>query len=102
MTTPTPKSQWATDPTGGRPLVVASYTNEHSYTVEWLKASNGYVVRYGAQMTAFHCNESMAAAKEFGRCCHHAAECAGLLHENKEDTLELLRQMEMFAEGAQS
>ena len=79
------------------PQVIAIYTNEHAYTVEWLKASNGYVVRYGAQMTAFHRNESMAAAKEFGRCCHHAAECAGLLHDAAGRV-----QLELFTEGAQS
>jgi hypothetical protein len=48
-------------------------------------------------MTAFHRNESMAAAKEFGRCCHHAAECAGLLH-----TPDSAVQFELFSAGAQS
>lgn len=58
---------------------VAKQVINGQYPVIWTfyPDKNLHIVQYGAEVRCT--NDSIDAAKEFGYCLHHAAECAGLL-----------------------
>ena len=47
--------------------------------VTWKRHGGSHVIQYGAHTESFAC--SLAAAREFAECIHHALECAGQLDE---------------------
>ena len=60
--------------------VIAEYKAKGAFPVQWSVDGLGrHVILYGAQATAFAKGADVEAAKEFGLCVRHAAECVGLL-----------------------
>ena len=53
---------------------VATHADNH---IVWSRRGRLHQVRYGLQVSQFH--DSFMAAREFGHCVHHYAECEGLL-----------------------
>lgn len=54
---------------------IARVEINHQYPVSWSFVGGLHNVVYGEQVRAFDCD--LAAAREFGECVRHAAECAG-------------------------
>ena len=56
---------------------IALHQIEGQYDVHWYSIGSNHIVLYGLQRIKY--DRAQDAAKAFGNCVHHQAECAGRL-----------------------
>lgn len=57
--------------------IIAINLEDGQFPVAWKRGKRSHIVTYGAEIIST--NDSMVAAKFYGECVHHQAQCAGKL-----------------------